>query len=47
VVVNDFGSPALDHDIWTIAVDASHVYVAGYESVDINNSRWRIMKLLK
>ena len=30
-----------------IAVDASYVYVAGYESVDIDNSRWRIMKLLK
>ena len=47
VVVNDFGSPALDHDIWTIAVDASYVYVAGYESVDASNSRWRIEKIVK
>ena len=47
VVVNNFGLPALDHDIWTIAVDTNHVYVAGYESVDATNSRWRIMKLLK
>ena len=47
VVVNDFSLPDLDDDIWAIAVDASYVYVAGYESVDIDNSRWRIMKLLK
>ena len=47
VIVNDFGTPTLEDDIWTIAVDANYVYVAGYESVDVSNSRWRISKIVK
>lgn len=49
VVVNDFGSPAVYYDdvAYAISVDANYLYVAGYESVDATNSRWRIMKLVK
>ena len=47
VIVKNFGLPALDHDIWTIAVDASYVYVAGYESLTVDDTRWRIEKLVK
>lgn len=41
------GSDTLRDSIRAIEVDSSYVYVAGYESVDATNSRWRIMKLAK
>jgi hypothetical protein len=47
VVVNDFGSPSFSDSIRAVDVDSSYIYVAGYESVDATNSRWRIMKIVK